>query len=260
MKPSTAPARSAGDSPAVAGATRPRFGEVTVRDRGRLPHWEHNNSTYFVTFRLGDSLPRTVLDRIASEREGILKLAQQQSRPLSASERAHLKRLNSVRIEQYLDSGAGSCSLRTPEIARVVAETLAIFDEKRYRLFSWCIMPNHVHVVAKIFPNHNLADVLHSWKSYTAKEANRILKTRGTFWQREYYNHLLRNESEFERAVKYVLENPVRARLKNWEWSGRAGRVPPRQPARAPALRSRLRSAPELLVLALLRVTLQTYA
>ncbi len=59
---------------------------------------------------------------------------------------------------------------------------------------------------------------MNSWKSYTARMANRILGRTGAFWQREYYDRLIRNENEFERAVRYVLENPVRAGLKNWEW------------------------------------------
>jgi hypothetical protein len=49
MSTSTPGDRSAGASPAVAGATRPRFGEITIRERGRLPHWEKDNATYFVT-------------------------------------------------------------------------------------------------------------------------------------------------------------------------------------------------------------------
>jgi hypothetical protein len=169
MSSSTPDDRSAGASPAVAGATRPRFGEITIRERGRLPHWEKDNAIYFVTFRLADSLPRTVLDRIASERASVLQLARQQSREPTTSEQQHLKRLNSVRIERYLDSGAGSCSLRVTQIAAIVAETLVLFDEKKYRLFAWCIMPNHVHAVVRVFPTHTLAEVLHSWKSYTAK-------------------------------------------------------------------------------------------
>ena len=209
---------SAGDSPAVVGATRPRFAEITVRDRGRLPHWEKDNATYFITFRLADSLPRTVLDRIASERASILQLAHQQSRDLTPTEQQHLKSLSSVRIEQYLDSGAGSCSLRINEVAEVVAATLRLFDEKRYRLFAWCIMPNHLHAVVRVFPTYKLSEVLHSWKSYTAKEADRILRAHGTFWQREYYDRLLRDEAEFDRAVKYVVENPTKAGLKDWKW------------------------------------------
>jgi len=79
-------------------------------------------------------------------------------------------------------------------------------------------MPNHVHAIVRVFPTHTLSEILHSWKSYTAKEANRILRARGAFWQREYYDHLLRDEAEFERAVKYVVENPVKAGLKDWDW------------------------------------------
>lgn len=215
--------RSAGAPPAVAGATRPRFGQVTIRDRGRLPHWENENATYFITFRLADSLPQSVLDHIESERKSILDLSEQQCRPPTPTEVEHLKRLSTIRVQQYLDAGAGSCALRIPEIASAVAETLVLFDEKRYRLFAWCIMPNHVHVVARIFPSHHLSQVLHSWKSFTAKAANKRLGTRGTFWQREYYDHLLRNETEFQRAVSYVIKNPEKAKLQNWPWAWMRG-------------------------------------
>ena len=61
-------------------------------------------------------------------------------------------------------------------------------------------MPNHVHVVARLFPSDTLASVLHSWKSFSAKEAKRIVNLPGSFWQREYYDHLIRSEAEFDRA------------------------------------------------------------
>jgi REP element-mobilizing transposase RayT len=80
-------------------------------------------------------------------------------------------------------------------------------------------MPNHVHVVARLFPGNSLSNVLHSWKSFTAKEAEKIAKTKGPFWQKEYYDHLLRSEAEFERAVQYVIDNPIRAGLERWTWA-----------------------------------------
>src|SRR5690349_7365275 len=64
--------RSAGVPPAVSGAFRPRFGEIKIRDRGRIPHWEKESAIYFVTFRLADSLPKSVLERIESERESLV--------------------------------------------------------------------------------------------------------------------------------------------------------------------------------------------
>ena len=215
---------SAGVSPAVAGASRPRFGEVKVRDRGRLPHWEKDNATYFITFRLADSLPKSVLERIESERLVIVKTAIGLRRDLSADERTRIARLSTPVIERFLDSGAGACDLQNSAIAEKVANALRYFDEKRYRLFAWCVMPNHVHVVARLFPGQTLATVLHSWKSFSAKHANRILGRHGVFWQREYYDHFIRSEEEFERTIRYVTENPAKAQLRNWKWFWVGGR------------------------------------
>jgi len=210
--------RSAGVPPAVAGASRPRFGEIKIRDRGRLPHWEKEGATYYITFRLADSLPQSVLEQIASEREAIVRTANQLHRDLSPDERRKIQQLSTPIVEQFLDRGAGTCQLHNPAVAKEVADTLCHFDEKRYRLFAWCVMPNHVHVVVKVFPTETLSSVIHSWKSFTAKSANRSLGLQGPFWQREYYDHLIRNEGEFERAIRYVAQNPEKAKLKDWKW------------------------------------------
>jgi REP element-mobilizing transposase RayT len=221
---STTQDSSAGVPPAVSGASRPRFGEVTIRNRGRLPHWEKERATYFITFRLADSLPKSVLDRIESERRAIATTANQLHRALSADERRKIQTLSTPIIEQFLDNGLGACQLTNPAIAEELANTLRHFDQKRYRLFAWCIMPNHVHVVVRLLPGHNLATVVHSWKSFSAKQANRMLGSKRAFWQREYYDHLIRGEEEFERAVRYVAENPSKANLKNWKWVWVRGR------------------------------------
>jgi REP element-mobilizing transposase RayT len=218
------PDRSAGVPPAVAGASRPRFGDITIRDRGRLPHWET------------DSVPHSVLEKIEFEKKDIFRTAANLHRDLSPDERKRLTRLSTTRIEQFLDSGAGACHLRIPEMAHIVSRALRHFDEKRYRLFAWCIMPNHVHVVARLFPGNSLSSVLHSWKSFTAKQAEKIIKVNGAFWQREYYDHLLRSEAEFERAVEYVLKNRIRAGLEGWPWVWERGRDAPATAGGTPAL------------------------
>ncbi|MDP2896753.1 MAG: type ISP restriction/modification enzyme [bacterium] len=205
-------------SAAVSGASRPRFGEVIIRDRGRLPHWEAEGAIYFVTFRLADSLPRPLLDAYTSERNDILATAKKLGRDLSPHERKRLAELFSERIESALDSGAGACHLSNPDIAATVAQALRHFDGQRYRLFAWCVMPNHVHAVFKPLVNHTLADIVHAWKSYTAKQANSALRREGAFWQREYFDHLIRDEAEFHRILGYVAENPGKARLRDWKW------------------------------------------
>jgi REP element-mobilizing transposase RayT len=227
---------SAGVSPAVSGASRPRFGEVTIHGRGRLPHWEKDGATYFITFRLADSLPSTVLGRIESERNSILLTARQLGRDLSTSERKKIEQLSTKIIERYLDQGQGCCHLRNPAIAQVVAGVLRYFDDQRYRLFAWCIMPNHVHVVARFFPGESLASVIHSWKSFSAKQANSIRGSAGSFWQREYYDHLVRDENEFEHAIYYVGDNPTKAGLQNWPWVWVCGQDAPTTAAETAAL------------------------
>jgi REP element-mobilizing transposase RayT len=145
-------------------------------------------------------------------------------RQLSAHERKRLAELCSERIESYLDKGSGACHLADQRVAGAMADALRHFDGVRYRLFAWCAMPNHVHVVFRPLPNHTLAEIVQTWKSYTAKQANRILHRTGAFWQREYYDHLARDEADFQRIVQYVIDNPASAGLSHWPWVWACGR------------------------------------
>lgn len=210
--------RTAAAPAAVSGATRPRYGDVSIRNRGRLPHWERDGGCYFVTFRLADSLPRKLCLEIA-DRKKRLAAAIKSGRKLLSCEQAAQRKFGAKQFEAYLDAGRGACSLRDTRIANVMADTLILGDGERYRLLAWCVMPNHVHVVLKLFPGHNLSTVMSSWKSYTAKAANRILCRTGRFWQREYYDRLIRDGNELGRAVSYVLNNPEKVGLQNWKWS-----------------------------------------
>ena len=61
---------------------------------------------------------------------------------------------------------------------------------------------------------------MHSWKSFTANEANKRIRRTGEFWQPEYYDHLIRDDTDLRRQVEYVLNNPTRAGLSDWKWVG----------------------------------------
>ncbi len=215
-KPQRTAAKScgAGVPPAV---FLPNGSSLNIRSR-RLPHWEVQEAVYFVTFRLIDSLPQKALQKLISRRIDIPATAEQTHRTMTASERRKEDQLHARRIERALDAGEGECFLGNPGVARIVVNALKEFDGSRYRLFAWCVMPNHVHVLFQTIGNVSLADILHSWKSYSAKAANKILGRSGEFWQREYHDHLVGNMAEFERVVRYVIENPRRAGRKNWPW------------------------------------------
>ncbi len=110
--------------------------------------------------------------------------------------------------------------MRDDRIAKVVADALRCFDAIRYRLVAWCVMPNHVHVVLEPTGGNELPEILHSWKSYTAKQINKILGADGQLWETEYYDHLIRDEKDLLAQIEYIVANPRRAGLKDWKWVG----------------------------------------
>jgi len=110
--------------------------------------------------------------------------------------------------------------MRDDRIAQLVDGALRRFDRERYCLLAWCVMPNHVHAVIQPFDGHDLPSIVHSWKSFTPSRANRILNRSGEFWQREYYDHLIRDEQDLLHSIDYVLRNPDVAELVRWKWVG----------------------------------------
>ena len=118
-----------------------------------------------------------------------------------------------ARIEQALDGGEGACHLRHPAVAEVVEGALQVFDGERYHLHAWVVMPNHVHVLFTPRPGHGVSDVIGNWKSYTAKEVNKILGRTGQFWQADYFDRFIRSDAHYDDAVEYIEKNPVVAGL-----------------------------------------------
>jgi len=74
-------------------------------------------------------------------------------------------------------------------------------------------MPDHLHFVASLGPVEDLPRLIHSLKSYTAKEINGRLAKKGKVWQRGYYSHGIRNEMDAVQKIEYITRNPVRAGL-----------------------------------------------
>ena len=185
--------------------------EITKKKSHRLPHWTKQNSVYAVTFRLDDSLP--LVKRQALEKSGP---------DAEASDPSDVELVDAEfrRLDETLGQGLGSCVLRAPEVADIVVSALGHFDDERYRLFGWCVMPNHVHVVLQPLGIFELPAIMHTIKSFTAKQINAFLGRSGTLWQSEYYDHLVRDERDFRAQIQYVLDNPNRAKLDDWRWVG----------------------------------------
>ena len=201
-----------------------------IHTRGYLPHVKREGASYFVTFRLADSLPKAVLldfEREKAERLRRLQHSKSCGETINDSEE-EIARDFARDIERYLDQGAGACHLRRPDIADVVANAMRHFHESRYVLHEWVVMPNHVHVIVWPMPNHLLSDILKSWKQFTSRRAKKILHLgEEPFWQPESYDHWIRNDEERARIARYIRNNPVTAGLcarpEDWKWSSAYG-------------------------------------
>jgi len=186
-------------------------GRAATIHRRRLPHWQQEGTTYFVTFRLADALPIPVLRQWQAERENWLR---QNPKPWTVGKEQEFHELFHSKMESHLDQNHGACVLRDRNVGEIVEGLLRHFDGQRYQLGSFVIMPNHVHVVVRPLLNHSLSEILHSWKSFSANQANATLKRSGTFWQDESFDHIIRDEAQMERFERYIVENPAKARLK----------------------------------------------
>ncbi|HVT90872.1 MAG TPA: helicase C-terminal domain-containing protein [Tepidisphaeraceae bacterium] len=194
--------------------------ELHIRQGAYLPHWTKSGFIYAVNFRLADALPKSVLEGWIHDRDAIIFNSRQQNRPLSRYECDELDRLHSERIERFLDAGNGECLMRREDIAGMVASALQHFDQKRYRLLAWCVMPNHVHVVFQPLEKEPLPAIMQSWKGITAREINRLLGREGPLWMPEYYDHLIRDEKDLANQVECAWSNPESAGMKEWKWRG----------------------------------------
>ena len=189
--------------------------DETRMSRRKLPHWEQDGCTYFVTFRMVDSLAQSQLQ----EWEEDLRIWKDfHPPPWDAITQADYSRRFTARIHGWLDAGAGSCMLARPDVREVVVGAIRHFEGTRYNLDAFVVMPNHVHVLVTPWEPWGLGQIQHSWKSYTAHEINRLLGRTGAFWHEEGFDHIVRDAAHLERFQRYIAENPAKAKLRDDEY------------------------------------------
>jgi putative transposase len=220
---------------------------LTVYQR-HLPHWRQDGATYFVTYRLADSLPQSKLEELTAlkadwERRhasrGTAPLSRpgstaqesrpgstaQESRPGSTAQESRptnpdaglqeLARQLQERIERWLDQGMGSCQLKQASFAAFLTSAMHHFDNDRYELDCYIVMPNHAHAIVRpLVPEaHTLEEIVGSWKKYSSRRINRALGQTGEMWQEESYDRIIRDEEHLWRTIQYIGSNPDRAGL-----------------------------------------------
>ncbi len=177
-----------------------------------MPRWRQLGATYFVTFRLADSIPQSRLCQLEQ-----LRSDWERRNPGVKDKRAleSLARIVFERIELWLDQGMGSCVLRDDCFSLLVDDSLHHFHAQRYELGASVVMPNHVHCVIRPYPAEEieLEGIIGSWKSYTARRINAAIGLEGQLWQDESYDRIVRDEQHLWRCVQYIGRNPKKVNL-----------------------------------------------
>lgn len=231
-------------------------GHIEWYSRGYLPHRDRPGLLQMITYRLEDSLPSEVLDRMSEELQYLP--------PEKQDEELRKK------IEEWIDAGHGSCVLRNPQIAGLIIENWRHYAKTRYDLISYVVMPNHVHVLIRVYESFSLGKIVQSWKGYTGKKIREMINSGiagnadclvgfvrkdakrtlgdpgipgnadcpagnsakqtlggpgGRIWHREFWDRYIRDEKHFNSAIDYIRQNPVKAGLvknmEDWPWSGK---------------------------------------
>ncbi len=201
-----------------------------------LPHYQSRGLVYFITFRLVDSLPNYVVLKLKQEKEAFLKELENVQNVLEKEEeyRLYQSRLF-AKYESLIDkSNCGPKWLEDDRVAQIVFDSLKSMDSILYDLIACTIMPNHVHILIKPKENEKqdielsktyyiITEILKKIKGTTARQCNIILNRQGSFWQHESYDHIVRNITEQENIIKYILNNPIKIKLadkpENFRWN-----------------------------------------
>ena len=198
---------------------------------GNLPHWRQDGVTYFLTWRTLDSMPKERVDAWFAEREAWLK---KNPEPWSRKTEEEYYQLFPDRWEQWLDECHGECVLARPELRKIMEDVLRHGDvasmppsrnvthgdeasqppsatgalhPPKYRLTDFVVMPNHVHVLVTPLGEQTLSDTVQEWKSVSAHRINKALGRKGEFWQKEYFDHIVRSAEQLEKFKSYIQSN-----------------------------------------------------
>jgi putative transposase len=102
----------------------------------------------------------------------------------------------------------------------IVEQDLALLSSQNpgVNINPWVVMPNHIHFNLEIFSESTpptlsvpLGEIVRSFKYETTKKINLLRESPGVkIWQRNYYEHIIRNEAEHQTICNYIYQNPLR--------------------------------------------------
>ena len=108
-----------------------------------------------------------------------------------------------------------------PVTGKAVLDSIRIYHEKQiWYCHVAVLMPDHIHLIVCFGPDKMLSQVVGLWRRGLARN-------HGISWQRNFFEHRLRNEENVQQKADYILYNPVRAglieNLQDWPYTWMPG-------------------------------------
>jgi putative transposase len=195
--------------------------------RGHLPHLQPPDRIFFITFRLDLKLTPDFCLRMEKRK---IEINNSLIHITSSAEGSLIygKKLFAF-TDSYFDNLQSKHNILQEETySQLVVNELKALDKQMYDLYAFTIMPNHVHILFKPLKDadgveYSIAKILQNVKGKSARFINLELGRSGKLWQKEYYDHYVRNETELLNIVRYIVRNPFNAGLvdqpKDWQWT-----------------------------------------
>ena len=79
-------------------------------------------------------------------------------------------------------------------------------DQGRYALHAFVVMPDHIHLMLSPSVNESIERCVQCIKGGYSF----ALRSKGSIWQKSFYEHRLRNYEDYARHIAYIEQNPVR--------------------------------------------------
>ena len=100
------------------------------------------------------------------------------------------------------------------DLARIaIAEMKRLHHQSAIDSMAWVLMPDHLHWLFVLGETLQLAQVLNTFKGRSSRAINLRLGRTGALWQPSYHDHALRAEEDLKPVARYIVANPLRARL-----------------------------------------------
>ncbi len=178
--------------------------------RGDLPHWQVEDGRYFVTIHLQGAIPRVAQERVRS------LSAQYQASDDKNDSYLKLSRKIFLEMECWLDRTPAVTHFRQPELCHMVVEAIEHRQKlKTWEMFSFVVMPSHLHLFFELNNTLSLKRQLEEFKRWTGHQAAKINRqlVGCRFWQTEWFDHWSRSDEGDDRITRYIQHNPIKARL-----------------------------------------------